>query len=83
VLVLLAIRSRRPLLSSTPSRALVIATAAVLLAAVLFVQTPAGTLLGLPALAPHVLLVLAGITLAYVTCVELVKKRLYRTGYTA
>ena len=78
VLVLLAIRTHRPLFSSAPSRALLISSALVLAAAIVLVQLPLAEWIGLTALPLSVLLTLAGITLAYVASVELIKRRLYR-----
>lgn len=76
VLVLLVIRTRRPLLSSSPSPMLVVLTVLVLVAALVFVQVPAGRMLSFVALPPWVLLIVAGISLAYVATVEIAKRRL-------
>ncbi len=78
VLVLLAIRTPRPLFASVPGRALVGLSLLVLILAALLVQTPAGSWFAFVPLDPLVWAALAGITLAYVSSVELTKRRLYR-----
>ncbi len=77
VLVLLAIRTQRSLFASMPGRALLALSALVLLGALLFVQTPAGSWLGFAPLPYRALFMLGGITLAYVASVELTKRPLY------
>ena len=82
ILVLLVIRTQRPFFSSAPSRPLLISSALVLAGAILFVQLPSGQWMGLLPLPLTTLSLLAGITLAYVWSVELVKRRLYRVTNT-
>jgi Mg2+-importing ATPase len=78
VLVLLALRTRRPMFASPPAALLLATTCAVLVVVPLLVQSEAGRWLGFEPLSPLVLLVLAGVTLAYVATVEMTKRALYR-----
>lgn len=77
-LIVLVIRSRGPLWRSRPSRALTMATVAVILITLALPGTPLGRLFGFVPLPPHFLAVLALILVAYGTTAELVKHRFYR-----
>lgn len=84
VLVLLAIRTRRPVFRSKPSRTLLVLTGGVLLLAVAAVQTPMGELLGFAPLGAASAAAVACITVGYVATVELTKRLLLRRlGSTA
>jgi len=78
VLVLLAIRTPRPLFASKPSRSLAGLSVLVLAGSALLVQTAAGGWLSFVPLPATLWYALGGITLAYVASVELTKRRLYR-----
>jgi Mg2+-importing ATPase len=78
VLVLLVIRTRHPVMTSSPSRLMLLTSGVVLAAALLLLETAAGRWMGFVPLPPAVLLVMAGITLAYAATVEWAKRRLYR-----
>lgn len=78
VLVLFAIRTRRPLLRSRPSRLLLGLSATVLALALFAVEAPTGRLMGFTVLSVETLAVLAAITLAYVLCVEVTKRVVFR-----
>jgi Mg2+-importing ATPase len=78
VLVLFAIRTRRSLLASAPSRMLLGLSALVLVTAVLLVTIPAGSRLNFLPLPLQVMIAVALISCAYVGAVELIKRRLFR-----
>jgi Mg2+-importing ATPase len=66
------------MLASTPSRSLVLATALVVVVALVLPWTPLGRLFGFVPLPPLFLVLLAAILAAYVLTAELVKHRFYR-----
>ncbi|MEB3331464.1 MAG: magnesium-translocating P-type ATPase [Synechococcaceae cyanobacterium] len=72
--IVLVVRSRRPLLSSRPSRWLVAATLLVIAITLALPATPAGRLFGFVPLPAHFYLPLTLILLAYVICAEQVKR---------
>ena len=76
--VVLVVRTHRPMLASTPSRSLVLATALVVVVALVLPWTPLGRLFGFVPLPPLFLALLAAILAAYVLTAELVKHRFYR-----
>jgi Mg2+-importing ATPase len=76
--VVLVVRTHRPMLASTPSRSLVLATALVVVVALVLPWTPLGRLFGFVPLPPLFLVLLAAILAAYVLTAELVKHRFYR-----
>jgi Mg2+-importing ATPase len=77
-MVVLVVRTRRPLLASRPSRSLTLATLVVLSAALALPFTPLGRLFGFLPLPLPFLGLLALILLAYVASAELVKGWFYR-----
>ncbi|MFZ0409628.1 MAG: magnesium-translocating P-type ATPase, partial [Cyanobium sp.] len=76
--IVLVVRTRGPLLQSSPSRPLLLATVVVVLATLLLPSTPLGTVLGFVPLPPFFLLWLLLILVAYVISAELVKGWFYR-----
>lgn len=78
VLVLFAIRTRRPLLRSRPSHLLLGLSALVLVFALCAVEAPVGRLMGFSVLSFETLTVLGAITIAYVVSVELTKRLMFR-----
>jgi len=77
-MVVLVVRTRRPLLASRPSRSLIAATPVVLAATLALPYTPLGHLFGFLPLPLPFLGLLALILLAYVICAEAVKGWFYR-----
>ena len=77
-MVVLVVRTRRPLLASRPSRSLIAATLVVLAATLALPYTPLGHLFGFLPLPLPFLGLLALILLAYVICAEAVKGWFYR-----
>jgi Mg2+-importing ATPase len=78
--VVLVVRSRRPIGASRPGRGLVRATVFCLSATVLLPWSPLGRPLGLAPPRPVVLVLIAGIVLAYVASAEMVKRWFYATA---
>ncbi|MEI6032105.1 MAG: magnesium-translocating P-type ATPase [Synechococcaceae cyanobacterium ELA739] len=76
--IVLVVRTRGPLLGSTPSRPLLLATGVVVIATLLLPSTPLGALLGFVPLPPFFLFWLLLILVAYVASAELVKGWFYR-----
>ena len=76
--IVLVIRTRGPLLHSRPSRALVVATIAVVALTLPLPWTPLGRLFGFVPLPAEFLLPLLLILLAYVASAELAKGWFYR-----
>ena len=76
--IVLVVRTRGPLLQSSPSRPLVLATVVVVIATLRLPSTPLGGLLGFVPLPPVFLLWLLLILIAYVASAELVKGWFYR-----
>jgi Mg2+-importing ATPase len=76
--VVLVVRTHRPMVASTPARSLVLATAMVVIAALMLPWTPLGVLFGFVPLPPLFLTLLAGILAAYVLSAEAVKHWFYR-----
>ena len=79
-MIVLVIRTRGPLLESRPSRALVLATALIVVITLSLPWTPIGHLFGFVPLPAEFLAVLAVILLAYVAAAEAVKGWFYRSG---
>ena len=77
-MIVLVIRSRGPLWRSRPSRALIMATVAVILITLALPATALGRLFGFVPLPPQFLAVLGLILVAYGTTAELVKRFFYR-----
>ena len=77
-MVVLVVRTRRPLLASRPSRSLIAATLVVLAGTLALPYTPLGHLFGFLPLPLPFLGLLALILLAYVICAEAVKGWFYR-----
>jgi Mg2+-importing ATPase len=80
-LVVLVVRSRRPLLRSLPSRSLCLATLAVVAATLAIPYTPMGSLFGFVPLPASFLALLALILLGYGISAELVKGWFYRNHH--
>ncbi len=76
--VLFVLRTRRPFFRSQPSRPLVLSSIALAVVTVAIPYSPAATLLGLVAIPPTLLLVLAGITLVYVVATDYAKGWFFR-----
>lgn len=76
-LVLLAIRTRRPLLTGSPSRVLMGLLLLVLMAAMILVETPLGRWFDLVPLSGKVLATIALITVTYLGAVEILKQRFF------
>jgi Mg2+-importing ATPase len=79
LLIILVLRTRRPFFRSRPGRQLVIAVMGVVAVTFALPYTPLGSLLKLTYLPAPVLLLLTGITVAYVLANEVAKKVFYRT----
>jgi Mg2+-importing ATPase len=79
LLIILVLRTRRPFFRSRPGRQLVIAVMGVVAVTFALPYTPLGSLLKLTHLPAPVLLLLTGITVAYVLANEVAKKVFYRT----
>jgi len=77
-MIVLVVRTRGPIWSSRPSRGLMLATAAVIVATLLLPATPLGQLFGFVPLPAHFLGPLALILLAYGLTAEAAKARFYR-----
>lgn len=77
-LVVLIIRSRRPIFSSAPGKYLLIATICVAAAAVIIPYTPVAGLLGFEALPVPILLGIAAIVALYVITAEFAKSIFYK-----
>jgi Mg2+-importing ATPase len=77
-LVVFVLRSRLPVLRSLPSRAMVVVTALVIAVTVAVPYSPLASLLGLKALSPLYLLVLAVIVAIYFASAEFTKRLFYR-----
>ena len=79
-LVVLVVRSRRPLGRSRPGRGLLRATVVCVAATVVLPFTPLGRLLGLASPSLTILGLITAIVIAYVTAAELLKRRFYRVA---
>ncbi|MDR7534387.1 MAG: magnesium-translocating P-type ATPase [Armatimonadota bacterium] len=77
-LVVFVLRTRRPLLRSRPSRAMVAVTAAVIGVTLLLPRSPIAGLLGFQAPAPAYLLLIVTIVAAYLVSAEVAKHLFYR-----
>jgi Mg2+-importing ATPase len=77
-LIVLVIRSRRPLFMSRPGRLLSAATMLVVAAALLVPFTPAARLFGFKPLPPGFIGLLGGIVVLYVVAAEIAKRIFYR-----
>jgi P-type Mg2+ transporter len=77
-LIVLVIRTRRPVLQSPPSRNLLLATIAVVLVTLLIPYTPLAGLLGFAPLPLTTLLLLTVIVALYILMAELAKRLFYR-----
>jgi Mg2+-importing ATPase len=77
-LIVLVVRTRRPLLQSRPSRLLLLATLLVVVGTVALPYTPMAGLLGFVPLPQRFLAILALIVLAYGASAELAKRWFYR-----
>ncbi|WP_254525964.1 magnesium-translocating P-type ATPase [Natrinema caseinilyticum] len=77
-IVVLVIRTRRPLFRSSPSRYLIAATIAIIVITSTLPYTPIGTVFKFTPLPPIFLAIVAMIVLSYVTAAEIVKYVFYR-----
>jgi Mg2+-importing ATPase len=77
-IIVLVIRSRRPFYKSRVGNQLLVATLAVVTAALILPFTPLGRIFGLVTLPTSFLLILALITVLYMFMAEVVKKVFYR-----
>ncbi len=78
-LILLVVRSRRPIFASRPSLRLVGATLAVCLVTVALPYLPFAGLLGFTSLSPEYFVAIAAIVILYIGAGELAKRVFYRT----
>jgi Mg2+-importing ATPase len=77
-LIVLVVRSRRPFFNSRPSKLLVIATAAVVVAAFLMPRFQLAPLLGFTPMPAKFYVILATIVVLYVLAAEIAKRAFYR-----
>jgi magnesium-transporting ATPase (P-type) len=77
-IIVLVIRSRRPFYKSRPGNQLLVATLAVVTAALILPFTPLGRIFGLVSLPLSFLLILALIMILYIFMAEVVKKAFYQ-----
>ena len=77
-LIVLVIRSRRPIYQSRPGKSLLIATLAIVLAVLVLPFSPLASPLGLQPSSPRLLAIIGVIVLAYVASAEIVKRSFYR-----
>jgi P-type Mg2+ transporter len=77
-IIVLVIRSRRPFFKSRPGKYLLVATMAVVAAALIFPFTPLSQIFGFVALPMSFLLILAIIIVLYILTAELAKKVFYQ-----
>src|SRR5689334_21690296 len=78
LLIMLVIRTQKPLYQSRPGRFLAIATLIVALFTLLLPYSPLGALLGFIALPPSLFVLIGSITALYILASELAKKFFYR-----
>ena len=76
--IVLVVRTRGPIWTSSPSRPLVVATAVVVISAIGLPFTPLGRLFGFEALPAEFLLCLAAILVLYILSAETAKRWFYR-----
>jgi P-type Mg2+ transporter len=77
-LVVLVVRTRRPLFMSRPSRSLAVATGAVVAATVALPYTPLGAVFGFTPLGLRYLPALGAVVVLYIAAAELAKRAFYR-----
>jgi Mg2+-importing ATPase len=78
LLVLLVIRTQRPFFRSKPGRSLVLSALAVAVVTLILPYSPLSGILGFTPLPLSLLLVLLGITVAYITASEVAKRIFYK-----
>jgi len=78
LLILLVIRTQRPFFRSRPGKYLLFAVLLVAVITVVLPWSPLNRLLGFTPIPPSLLLVLAGITLLYISASEVVKRAFYK-----
>jgi P-type Mg2+ transporter len=76
-MIVLSIRTHKPILHSKPSRSLLSATISIVIVTLLLPYTPLAGLLGFQALPMEFLLVLAALVGLYILCAEIVKQVFY------
>ena len=79
-MIVLVVRTRGSPLRSRPSTALMVTTAAIVLAALAIPFTPLGTVFGFVPLPARFMLLMAGIVMGYILSAELAKRFFYRRG---
>jgi P-type Mg2+ transporter len=79
-LIVLVIRTRRPFFKSQPGRHLLVATVAIVAAALILPYTPLADVLGFARMPAPMLAVLVAIVALYVVAAEMAKKVFYRSG---
>jgi P-type Mg2+ transporter len=77
-IIVLAIRTRRPIFKSKPGKYLLIATLLILAVTLFLPYTPLSTVFGFKPLPFNFILVLAGIVITYIIVVEITKKIFYK-----
>ena len=77
-LIVLVIRSRRPLLRSRPGRNLFIATLSIVALTLILPFTPLDQILGFSPLPVSFILAIIGIVIVYILAAELAKRLFYR-----
>ena len=78
MVVMLIVRTARPVFASKPSRKLLVAIAGVALALVLIIYSPVNIYLGLISLPIMLLVALLGVSLIYALTAEILKKSFYK-----
>jgi P-type Mg2+ transporter len=78
--IVLVIRSRRPIFKSRPGTYLLVATLLVVIATVLFPYTPLGRFFNFQPLTVEFLLLIGVVLILYIFTAELAKHRFYRRG---
>ena len=80
MVVMLIVRSARPVLKSKPSKKLILAIVFVSLILIAIIYSPLNTYLGLRSLPIKALISMFGISLAYAITAEILKKKFYQTN---
>lgn len=78
MVVMLIVRTKRPVIKSKPSNKLLIAIVLVAIALIAIIYSPINTYLGLIALPVHALLSMLAISLIYALTAEILKKQFYK-----
>lgn len=78
MVVMLIVRTKRPVIKSKPSKKLMVAIILVAIALIAIIYSPINTYLGLIALPVHALLSMLAISLIYALTAEILKKQFYK-----